>query len=53
MSRHRRPRRSTWTYALVLLVGVPAALAIIGLLSWVLTGLILFTQILSDLSHGY
>ena len=53
MSRHRRPRRSAWMTALVILVGVPVALFLIGMVSFAVTGLILIVQFVSDLTRGY
>ena len=39
--------------ALVLLVGLPALLLIVGLVVSFVTGLVLFAELFSDLTHGY
>lgn len=53
MNRRHRRRSSPWMAALVLLVGVPALLLVIGLVSAFVTGLALFAGLLSDLTNGY
>lgn len=50
--RHRR-RTSPLAAALAVLVGVPALLLVIGLVSGVYTGLYLFIGLTIDLINGY
>jgi hypothetical protein len=55
MSDHRRyrPRRNRALLALVIAAGFCFALMAIGLISGLVTGLILFAQLVADLAHGY
>ncbi len=55
MSQHRviRPRRKRALLALIIAGGAAAALMAIGLVSVMVTGLVMLSQFVFDLTHGY
>jgi hypothetical protein len=54
MSQHRyRAPRNRALLALVIAAGIAFGLMAIGLISGLVTGLVLLAQIVSDFTHGY